>query len=149
MLFYMDFSRPFRLQSVILFTHSIRFFKSTPRTRSLYVTNSYLHTLGKLLLLLKYSYLFILKLRSKTVFIHKIHASYIQKIWRNSPKKLQNMQGQQEHRKQDQYTKYIIFLYICNKRSKIEIKKIVPFKVGEKTLLLLESWFVYILGLEV
>lgn len=104
MLFHTDFSRPFLLQSVILFTHSIRLFKSTPRTGSLYVTNLYLHTLGKLLLLLKYSYLFILKLRSKTVFIHKIHESYIQKIWRNSLK-LQNMQGQQDHRKQDQYTK--------------------------------------------
>ena len=58
------------------------------------------------------------------------------------------MQGQQDHRKQEHYTKSIIFLYICNKQSKIEIKKIVPFKFGGKTLLLLESWFVYILGLE-
>lgn len=47
-------------------------------------------------------------------------------------KKLQNMQGQQDHGKQEQYTKSIIFLYICNKQSNIEIKKIVPFKFGEK-----------------
>ena len=87
MLFHTDFSRPFLLQSVILFTQSIRLFKSTPCTGSLYVTNSYLHTLGKLLLLLKSSYLFTLKLRSKTLSLHKIHESYIQKIWRNSLKK--------------------------------------------------------------
>ena len=77
MLFQMDFSRPFLLQSVILFTHSIRLFKSTPHTGSLYVTNSYLHTLGKLLLPLKSSYLFIMKLRSKlSLFIKYMNLTY-------------------------------------------------------------------------
>ena len=77
MLFQMDFSRPFLLQSVILFTHSIRLFKSTPHTGSLYVTNSYLHTLGKLLLPLKSSYLFIMKIRSKlSLFIKYMNLTY-------------------------------------------------------------------------
>ena len=117
MLFQMDFSRPFLLQSVILFTHSIRLFKSTPHTGSLYVTNSYLHTLGKLLLPLKSSYLFIMKLRSKlSLFIKYMNLTYRKSEGIHLKKnKLQNMQGQQDHRRQEHYTKSIIFLYICNK----------------------------------